>query len=218
MNTTTNSSAPASAALATPEDVLTFWFGACPPADATALPLRSQWFTKSDAFDARIRERFGPTIDAALAGSLDDWAINPRGWLALLVVLDQFTRNVFRGNPRSFAGDAQARALALQGLARDWDRELCWLARPFVLLPLEHSEDVSAQRECVVRFTALCANAQAAGAPPEVCQILDGNLDYAVRHRDVIQRFGRFPHRNAALSRVNTEAEQQYLAQPGAGF
>lgn len=218
MTASVPSTPSAPGAVATPDEVLAFWFGACPPADAAALPLRQQWFTKSDAFDARIRERFGPTIEAALAGRLDGWASNPPGWLALIVVLDQFTRNVFRGTPRSFAGDAQARALAVQGLARGWDAELCWLARPFALLPLEHSEDPAAQHDCVARFTALCADAQAAGAPPEVCQILDGNLDYAVRHQGVIQRFGRFPHRNPILGRASTEAEQHYLVQPGAGF
>ena len=208
---------PPATAVATPDGVLAFWLGACPPDDAAALSLQRQWFTKSDAFDARIRARFAPTIEAALAGRLDDWAREPLGWLALVVVLDQFTRNVFRGTPRSFAGDSQARALAEQGLARGWDRQLCWLARPFVLLPLEHAEDLAAQDDCVARFTALCAEARA-DAPPEVQQTLAGNLDYAERHSDVIRQFGRFPHRNAVLARDSTPQEQSYLAQPGAGF
>lgn len=203
---------------ATPADVLAFWFGASPPTDAAALAAQPRWFTKSEAFDAQVRARFGATIEAALAGRLDGWAHEPLGWLALTVVLDQFTRNVFRGTARSFAGDAQARALALQGLARGWDGELPWLARPFVLLPLEHSEDAALQDDCVARFTALCAQAQAEGVAEPLRQTLAGNLDYAERHREVIRRFGRFPHRNAALGRSSTPAEQAYLAQPGAGF
>ncbi len=204
--------------LATPQEVLSFWFGACPPTDAAALAMQRQWFTKSDAFDASIRQRFGPSIEAALAGRLDGWAQEPLGWLALLVLLDQLTRNVFRGDARSFAGDAQAREIAWQGLARGWERELPWLARPFALLPLEHTEDLAVQDESVARFTALRADAQAQGAPEEVLQTLSGNLDYAERHRDVIRRFSRFPHRNAVLGRTSTAAEQHYLAQPGSGF
>ncbi|MFV0680196.1 DUF924 family protein [Ottowia sp.] len=206
------------ASVATPQDVLTFWFGASPPTDEAALALKSQWFTKSDVFDEQIRQRFGATIDAALAGQLNEWASEPLGWLALIVVLDQFTRNTLRGDARSFAGDAAARALAAEGLARGWERELCWLARPFALLPLEHSEEQAAQDESVARFSALQSDAQHKDVPEPVQALLDGNLDYAERHRDVIHRFGRFPHRNAVLGRANTDEEREYLAQPGAGF
>ena len=218
MNASTSNPSTPATPLATPQDVLAFWFGASPPSDDTALQLKKQWFTKSDEFDASIRARFGPTIEAALAGQLDGWARDPQGWLALIVVLDQFTRNVFRGTPRSFAGDPQARALAQQGLARGWERELCWLARPFVLLPLEHTEDLAVQDDCVARFTALCAAAQAEAVSDAVREILASNLDYAERHSDVIRRFGRFPHRNDILGRGCTPAELAYLAQPGAGF
>lgn len=206
------------AEVATPEAVLNFWFGACPPEDGPALGLQGQWFTKSDAFDARIRARFGATIEAALAGQLDGWAQLPLGWLALVVVLDQFTRNVFRGQARSFAGDAQARALVRAGLAQQWDQQIACMARPFVLLPLEHAEDLALQDESVARFSALLADARAAGAPEAVLRTLAGNLDYAERHQVVIRRFGRFPHRNAMLGRTSTAEEQDYLAQPGAGF
>jgi uncharacterized protein (DUF924 family) len=209
---------PTDLAVSSPDEVLRFWFGASPPTDEAALALKGQWFAKSDAFDAQIRARFGATIDAALAGQLQDWASTPQGWLALIVVLDQFTRNTLRGHARSFAGDAQAQTLAQQGLSQGWDRELCWLARPFVLLPLEHAEDLALQDECVTRFTLLCSDAQHRDAPKPVQDLLTSNLDYAQRHHEVIARFGRFPHRNAVLGRASSAEEQAYLAQPGAGF
>lgn len=213
-----DSARPPVAGIATPEEVLLFWFHANPPSDAPALAAQQQWFTKSAPFDRQIHTRFGATIEAALAGQLDDWAHESLGWLALVVVLDQFTRNSFRGTARSFAGDVQARSFALQGLARGWERELGWMARPFVLLPLEHAEDLALQDECVAHFELLNAEARAESAAPEVLQTLASNLAYAERHRDVIRRFGRFPHRNAILGRLSTPQEQAYLAQPGAGF
>lgn len=205
------------AILAVP-DVLAFWFGACPPTDAAAQQVQSQWFTKSEVFDTQIRERFGATLEAARAGGLDAWASEPLGWLALLIVLDQFTRNVYRGRPESFSGDAAALRWAEHGQAQGWDRSLPLMARAFAYLPLEHAEDMARQDRSVKVFQALLNDAESAGAQASMLETIRSYLDYAERHRDVIRRFGRFPHRNAILGRSSTPAEQEYLAQPGSGF
>lgn len=199
--------------VSTPQEVLAFWLGAYPLDEATMLGVQKQWFQKVARFDQQIRQRFGATLVAALAGQLQAWAQDAEGRLALILVLDQFTRNAFRGQAASFAGDPQALALALEGLERGDDARLPPMARPFVYLPLEHAEDLAMQQRAVQLFDALPAQAEG-----EVAQSLAKNADYAHRHLAVIQRFGRFPHRNAILGRTSTQEELDYLAQPGAGF
>ncbi len=192
-------------AAATPAQVLDFWFGAGDAVDR-------RWFAGGETFDREIGERFGATIDAALAGDLDDWSTTRDGALALVVVLDQFTRNAHRGTPRAFAGDAKALALAQRLVDAGDDRRLPPLARWFVYMPFEHAEDLAAQQRSVALFEALAAEA---GPQREA---VDGALDYARRHRDVIVRFGRFPHRNAILGRADTADEAAFLRQPGSRF
>lgn len=189
---------------ATAQDVLDFWF-----AEANA----AHWFAADAGFDAQIRERFGETAKAAAGGQLDDWAATPSGWLALLLVLDQFPRNLYRNDPRAWAADAVAQRVALSGLARGDDRQLPAVQRVFAYLPLEHAEDSALQRRSVALFESLLAEAE-----PERRAEFENYLDYARRHRGVIARFGRFPHRNAALGRPDTPEETRYLARPGAGF
>ncbi len=185
--------------------VLGFWFGA-PPWSA-----RAEWFRKDPAFDAAIRERFGDLVDAAIDGRLAAVAADVQAALARLILLDQFPRNLFRGQARAFAGDAQALALALALIDRGAEQALHPLQRWFVYLPLEHAEDLALQDRSVALFAALAA--QTAQAPD-----MTGALDYAERHREVIRRFGRFPHRNAALGRTSSADEQAWLALPGSGF
>jgi len=189
-----------------PLDVLSFWFGR-PGSPEYGQP-RSEWFRKDEAFDAGIRARFLPAVEVALAGGLSVWAAEPQGLLALLILLDQFPRNLFRGTARAFAGDAQARHLAEVAIDRGWDSNLTAGEKLFVYLPFEHSEALADQERSVALFSAL-----AAGHPG-----CEGFLDYAHRHHEVIARFGRFPHRNAALGRPSTPEETSYLAQPGSGF
>jgi uncharacterized protein (DUF924 family) len=196
---------------ATPDDVLDFWFGA--DAAAVDAAVAQRWFARDDAFDAAIRERFGAAVATARDGGLDAWAQNPRGWLALLLVLDQFPRNLHRGSPLAFASDARALDTALAGIGRGDDQALLPIERVFTYLPLEHAEDLAVQERCVHLFMALCDSV----AATERERFADF-LGYAQRHYDVIARFGRFPHRNAALGRASTPAEQAYLAEPGAGF
>ncbi len=189
----------------TPAEVLAFWFGSTDATDP-------RWFKRSDAFDAAIRERFGTTVESALAGRLDGWAARPPSALALIVLLDQFTRNIHRGTPAAFAGDAQALTLALQLVDSGEHLRLPPLQRWFAYLPLEHAEDRALQQQCVRLFEALAAEV---GPHREA---LAGALDYARRHHDVIARFGRFPHRNAILGRASTAEEATFLLQPGSSF
>lgn len=186
-------------------DILEFWFQGEPDL------FRRAWFQRDDAFDAAIRNRFGALPARGLDGALDGWAATPEGALALLLVLDQFPRNLHRGTATAFACDAKARTVARDAvLARRLDQRLTATQRVFLYLPFEHSEAMADQHLSVALFEGLRDHAAHAAK--------DNAIDYAWRHWHVIRRFGRFPHRNAALGRESTPAEQAYLAQPGAGF
>lgn len=182
-------------------NVLDFWFGA----EDTARP---EWFRKDAAFDAEIARRFGAQVERAMAGDLRDWDEHAPSALARVLLLDQFSRNIFRGTTRAFAGDALALAAARTMVQRGQDLELAAIPRSFVYLPFEHAEDRLAQEESVRLFTELAS--QASG--------MEETLDYALRHRDIVARFGRFPHRNAILGRISTPEEAAFLLQPGSGF
>jgi len=188
------------------EAVLAFWFGE--PGSAELGSQRKQWFAKSEAFDAAIREHFAPTIEQALRGELGAWADSPRLALARILLLDQFTRNVFRDTPRAFAGDTQALAAASAMVGSRHDEALPPFMRAFVYMPFEHAEGLAMQDEAVRLFTRLVA------ADPALAHM----LDYAYRHRTVIECFGRFPHRNEILGRQSTAEETAFLAQPGSRF
>lgn len=194
---------PSQASVLQPADVLEFWFG--PPPGAPAA--RAEWFRKDDAFDALIRTRFGPLIESALAGELDNWAALSAGSLARILVLDQFTRNVHRDTPRAFAGDPLALAGARALVANGWHLGLPVLQRWFCYLPFEHSEALADQNESLRLFGLLREDPLTASA-----------YDYAVRHREVIVRFGRFPHRNEILGRASSAEEIAFLQQPGSRF
>ena len=170
-----------------PRDVLDFWFAAGP----------EKWFTKSDAFDAEIRRLFGALHGAAAAGTHDGWANEPRGALALILVLDQFSRNLWRNDHRAFAQDARALALADESVRRRFDVETPQTARKWFYMPYMHSEDLAAQERGLVYFAERLDD-------PET-------MKFAVEHTDIIRRFGRFPHRNAVLGRRTTPEEQSFL-------
>jgi uncharacterized protein (DUF924 family) len=175
--------------IASPETVLTFWREAGP----------DQWFTRNDVFDADIREKFLSTYQAAAAGKLAAWEATAEGALALTIVLDQFPRNMFRGQARCYATDPLARQVANRALKRGYDQDVPAAERRFFFLPFMHSEDMADQRRCVALY-------REAG---------DDDLKYAERHADIIRRFGRFPHRNAVLGRATTAEEQAYLDADG---
>ena len=187
--------------LPTPTDVAAFWFGE-PPG-----PSRPEWFRKDAAFDAQIRSRFGELLEAASRRELEAWRATPGTMIALIVVLDQFSRNLFRGDPRAFAQDAYARECANEALARGDEARLLPVQRQFLYLPLEHSEDLGDQERCVELMRSL------EGFPET-----KGLTEWAEKHRVIIARFGRFPHRNAALGRESTPEEIEFLKQPGSAF
>ena len=187
-------------------DVLAFWFGA--PGSAESGMARKIWFTKDAAFDAQIGERFGALVDAALRGELTEWASTPRGALARLLLLDQFTRNAFRDTPRAFAGDALALVGAQALVASGGDKLLAPVERGFAYLPFEHSESLAMQDEALRLFGALAIDA------PGQASL----LDWAWRHHAIVARFGRFPHRNAIIGRASSAQEIKFLRQPGSGF
>ncbi|WP_219118671.1 DUF924 family protein [Janthinobacterium sp. UMAB-56] len=188
------------------QDVLDFWF--LPPDNPGYGQSRVEWFRKDDGFDAQIRDRFGALIDAAIDGGLRAWDATPHGALARLIVLDQFARNVYRGTPRAFAGDAEALALAVSMTEQRLDQQLPPMLRAFAYLPFEHAEDLAMQARAVELFQLLSQSQPG----------FDGMLDYAERHQEVIARFGRFPHRNAILGRASTPQELEFLRQPGSSF
>ncbi len=178
------------------DDVLGFWFSE---------QTRPRWWDKDDAFDAEVTRRFGAVHAQAAAGKLADWERTPEGALALILCLDQFPRNMYRGTPRAFATDDKARAAAETAIGRGHDLTFEDIDhRLFYYLPLEHSERIEDQDRCVALVRERCPGSN--------------YVKFALAHRDVIRRFGRFPHRNAILGRRNTPEEEEYLAEPGAGF
>jgi uncharacterized protein (DUF924 family) len=196
-----------------PDDVVAFWFGDAPDDGALAAGRQALWWGKDAAVDREIAGRFGPWIAAAAGGELDDWAAEPRGLLALVVLLDQLPRNAFRDTPRAFATDPLALGWCLRALALRADRALRPIERVFVYLPLEHSERLEHQRRCVALFRALAAE-----VPAPQRELFDEYLRFAERHREIVARFGRFPHRNAVLGRASTPEELAFLREPGSAF
>ena len=186
--------------------MLDFWFGS-PDSAGFGRP-RVAWFKKDDAFDAAIRDRFGALIERALRGELRSWADAARPALAQILLLDQFTRNAFRATPRAFAGDASALEAASRMVGARQDETLAPFMRGFVYLPFEHSESLAMQDEAIRLFSRLVGE-----APEQVSM-----LDYAHRHRVIIERFSRFPHRNDVLGRGSTADEAAFLQQPRSGF
>jgi uncharacterized protein (DUF924 family) len=190
-----------------------FWFGD-DLESLEAVTSRSRiWFASDRAFDASVRERFGALPRRAAAGACDDWQASARSCLALVLVLDQFPRNLYRGSAESFAYDAVALEVADLALERGFDAKLTPIEAVFFYLPLEHAEDADCQARSVERFGALAQRCDPALRDP-----FDSFLSYAVRHREVIERFGRFPHRNALLGRESTPEERAYLASGGDAF
>jgi uncharacterized protein (DUF924 family) len=188
------------------QQVLDFWFGR--PGDAEYHRPREQWFRKDDAFDAQIRDRFGALIERALVGELQSWAAHPASAVAQILVLDQFTRNVYRGTARAFSGDVRALAAAQALVDSGADRAMPGVRRQFVYLPFEHSEELAMQDESMRLFTQLARD------EPSLADL----MTWADKHRVIVARFGRFPHRNAMLGRDSSTEEIEFLKQPGSGF
>lgn len=180
----------------TKQEIIHFWFEETEP---------QLWFQKNDDFDAMIRERFEVTYEMARDGLCNPWSDDAEGALALCIVLDQFPRNMFRGTAAAFATDEQALLVAKRAISKGFDQVLTPMKRRFLYLPFEHSENLTDQKRSVELFEAMKEDDPL-------------GYEYAVRHLEVIEQFGRFPHRNRALGRENTPEEEVYLADPDAGF
>ena len=180
-----------------PDSVLEFWFSP---------DMRKQWFTGSAELDGDIRQRFGPAVALAQAGELIDWESEAQTRLALVILLDQFPRNIFRGKSEAFVSDERAQRLVSQALACGIDLSLSWLGRMVFYMPLMHAEDLQLQEEGVRRFRSL-----AVAAPEDLREDMQSSLRSSEQHRDIIARLGRFPHRNLALGRTNTALESDFL-------
>ena len=200
--------------LPTPGAVLDYWIGAATDDHLFANRQHKLWFTKSDDTDAFIIRLFGPLHSFLMAGLATQWsAAGARSRLAAIIVLDQFSRNMFRGEPAAFASDTLALTLANEGIAMGQDQTLTEIERSFLYLPFEHSEAAADQDQSVRLFETLLQTARSVFQP-----ICASSLDYAHQHRQIIRDFGRFPHRNAILGRSSTDEERAYLSKPGAGF
>ena len=195
---------PSEVGSAKAEEVLDFWFGR--EGEPGYGEFREAWFRKDPEFDRALRERFQDLHEAAARGDLDAWRDEARTCLALVILLDQFPRNMFRGDPRSYATDRKAQEIAEYAVDRALDRELPTFQRMFLYMPFMHSEDLEHQRRSVELFRVLGGDEEG------------DSSHYAVRHMEIIERFGRFPHRNEVLGRRTTPEEAEFLTQPGSSF
>lgn len=201
----------------TASSVIEFWFGPAPYTDAATIALdhKALWWGKDAAVDAAIKARFEPLLLAAANSdpALSDWTETPQGMLALILLFDQFPRNMYRGAAYAYGYDELARQCCSLGLAQGFDMQLAPIQRVFFYLPLEHAEDVEDQQYSVKLFRALGKQATAGDKAT-----FNAYLDFAVQHSAIIERFGRFPHRNAVLGRDSSAGETVFLSGPGASF
>jgi uncharacterized protein (DUF924 family) len=195
------------------EPVLEFWFGTLSEKGTADGVHTKRWFTKDPAFDAEIVQRFGSLHEELATGRRDDWLESTRGRLAYVIVLDQFSRNMFRGDPRSFASDHRALGAALRAIDQGDDKKLARDERTFLYMPLMHCEDRATQKRCVELFAAFRDE-----VAPDEQGPLSNNLRYAEMHRSIVERFGRFPHRNAVLGRDSTAEEVEFLKGENSSF
>ncbi len=195
------------------DKVLDYWFGSSPDDTVVSRKKSQLWWVKCNETDEEMGKRFASLVQAAAAGDLDDWAESSRGRLALIVLLDQFPRKIYRNTPAAFASDDKALGLTLEAIELGLDRELRPIERVFLYLPLEHSELLENQDRCVAVMESLVSD-----VPAERREIFSGYVGYAVAHRRIVERFGRFPHRNKILGRESTSEEEGFLTTPGSSF
>lgn len=195
------------------EGLLTFWFGLS-RSDPAAVPERNEiWFGSDPAFDDTVRREFGELHRQAVAGELSAWEQSPRGTLALILAIDQLSRNIYRGRPQAFAADREAQRLCLEGMRQEHDAVLTPMERGFFYMPLQHAERLDLQRRSVECYQSLLAGCAAPWRPH-----VQGMLDFAIEHCDIIERFGRFPHRNAILGRESTAEERRFMERGGPDY
>jgi uncharacterized protein (DUF924 family) len=193
--------------------VISYWFGEMDKAGFSKESEKQKWWSGGNEVDIEISHRFGGLVEEALNRGLKSWKETSRGRLALILLLDQFTRNIYRGTERAFSGDSRALKLCKLGLSENSDLELPIECRVFFYMPLEHSENLEDQELCIRLLTSLKRE-----SPSDKHSLLDANIQFAEQHKAIISRFGRFPHRNEALKRQNTPEEDAYLAGDFASF
>ncbi|MDH5737734.1 MAG: DUF924 domain-containing protein [Gammaproteobacteria bacterium] len=186
--------------------VIEFWLGKAESDPAEAGRKNKIWYGNNPEVDRKIKEDFGELFDLAVSGNLDSWSHQPYPGLALIILLDQFTRNTYRGTPLAFSNDKKALEIARQMTKLKLDQKLSTVGRAFLYHPFEHSENLKDQDDSVSLFSALVTESKG-----EWKKLAQGFLDYAVQHRDIIRQFGRFPHRNAILRRISSPAEMDFL-------
>lgn len=195
------------------EDVLKFWFGdslkETKPDDSKS----KLWFIKSENTDKEIKDNFLDDVESCLNNNYDDWIDKPESTLASIILLDQFTRNIFRDTPKAFSGDSKALDVSIKAIEKGFDKMFHPTKRIFFYLPFEHSEDINIQRRSLELFDILIEESS-----PDLKDKMSYFKDYAKRHYDVIEKFGRFPHRNKILSRESTFDEIEFLKQPNSSF
>ena len=195
------------------QEVLEYWFGPLSSVETYPEDKEKLWFGGGDAVDKEIRNRFESLVHAAADHQLDSWNETPKGRLALIIVLDQFPRNIYRGTPNAFAYDQMAQKLTLEGIKKGDDQALFPVEKIFFYLPLEHAENIDLQRLSVDKFNAIIPT-----VPAEHVASFESFVDYACRHHKVIAQFGRFPHRNKVLERISTPQEIEFLKDPKSSF
>ncbi len=195
------------------DTIIEEWFGVLDEEGRVAGEKTTRWWKKDPNFDEMLRKQYGKLIAQALRGELDAWAETPRGTLALILLLDQFTRNTFRDTPEMYSGDDAAIRHSLSLVESERVAELPYAQRVFVYMPLMHSEDLKDQELCVKCFESLVDT-----SPRALQAGMQSNLKYAIAHRDIVARWGRFPHRNEILGRESTPEELEFLKQPGSSF
>ena len=196
-----------------PENIHRFWFSDALTDPARAKQRMAFWFHSDAETDESIAQRFAPAVRDAAQGALSGWQADPQSCLALIIVLDQFPRNIHRGTPAAFEHDRQALGVTRQGIAAGHLGALQTVEQAFFLMPFQHVEDLDSQREGVIFFEKMVDD-----APIEWRSGAEGFVSYARQHLEIVERFGRFPHRNTILGRVSTPAESEYLASHGESF
>ena len=195
------------------EKIHFFWFGELSPDQPVPSDKSKLWFGGERTIDTLLRDQFADDVSRATRGEYDAWTGTASGALALILLLDQFPRNIFRKTPAAFATDAKALSICLTGIDSGLDRELSVVERAFFYLPMEHSEDIDVQKRSMSAYANLIND-----ATPAQRKMCESYYDYAVRHHDIIARFGRFPHRNETLGRISLAEEIEFLKEPGSSF
>lgn len=195
--------------------ILEYWFGGLTKGEAPPAGVVGRWWGKSKETDDCIRSNFGALLDEAAEGKLDSWQDTPRGALALIILLDQFSRNIFRDDPGAFSQDGQALETAVKGIEKGFDKGLHPVMRVFFYMPFMHSEDTRMQERSLELFRRL---EKEFASPSALAAMLSGNRDYAEKHYEIVKRFGRYPHRNRILGRESTPEEIEFLKGPGSSF